>query len=94
MYGCVAGTCTNIAAGIASGLFAGFISALTSIKLSNNKKISLGGISLLSAGGLASIFIAPIVIIAFYNNDVNLSTLWRSTVSNPSAIISNNNVAG
>jgi len=94
MYGCIAGTCTNIAAGIASGLFAGFISAITSSKLAINRKTSLGGVSLLTAAGLASIFIAPIVIIAFYNNDVNLPTLWTSIVSNPGAIIANKSVAG
>lgn len=94
MYGCVAGTCTNIGAAIACGLFAGFISALTSSRVAINSWTSLGGVSLVTSAGLASIFIAPIVIIAFYNNDVNISALWGTRVNNPNAIIYNRNVAG
>lgn len=94
MYGCIAGTCPNISAGIASGLFAGFISAFIASKLVNNINDSFGGKTLMNAATWASFFIAPIVIIAFYNNDVNLSTLWGSTVSNQVAVISNKGIAG
>ena len=94
MYGCVAGTCPNIAAAIACGLFAGMISAVISSRLTDNKKDSLGGSMLLNAAGWASFFIAPIVLIAFYNNDVNLSTLWGATTSNPNAFLGNKNIAG
>jgi len=94
MYGCVAGTCTNISAGITCGLIAGLISAIISGKFGNNKKTSFGGADLAVVAGLASIIIAPIIIIALYNNDVNLSTLWRSNISDSNAIISDTNVAG
>ncbi len=86
MYGPIAGTCENIGASIAVGLFAGIISALFFEKIYpkiNNKGIrdTLGGVLVLAASLIGSFVVAPIVMIAYKNTEIQLSVLSQSTVT-------------
>ncbi len=99
MYGSVAGTCTNIGAAIACGLFSGFLAALFYNKLypvlnNNGVKDSFGMVLIVIVSFLSTFFIAPIVIAAYYNSALQLSTLIESSNSSNKNIITNFGAAG
>jgi hypothetical protein len=103
MWGSVAGTSKNIGAAIAVGLIAGLISALFYEKLYpslNNNKItdSFGIVNIWIVAFLGTFVVSPLVLRTYYNNDVDLPTLYPSnapsTGFSTSFFINNKNVAG
>jgi hypothetical protein len=99
MYGPVSGTCINIGAAIAVGLFAGFMSALFYEKIypslnGNFNRDRFGLFNILLISFLGTFFIAPIVLIAYANNSLNLPTLYPSNTLTTSYTLSNSSVAG
>lgn len=79
IYGPVAGTCINIGAAIASGIFAGFFSTFFYKKIypklnASGVRDTFGLFSIWIISFIATFLIAPIVIKAYYNNGINLTT--------------------
>jgi H+/Cl- antiporter ClcA len=99
MWGSVAGTSKNIGAAIAVGLIAGLISALFYEKLYpslNNNKItdSFGIVNIWIVAFLGTFVVSPLVLRTYYNNDVDLPTLYPSNAPSTSFFINNKDVAG
>lgn len=99
MYGSVAGTSVNIGAAIAVGIIAGSISAFfyekAYPKLNGNTVRDALGMGIVWVVALLGTFVvAPIVLIAYYENSVDLPTLYPQNNPTGQFFISSKDVAG
>lgn len=98
IFGSVAGFCSNIGAAIACGFGAGLLANLyfsfIYYKLNAKRVIdNYGSLMIVAVSLIATVVIAPIVLITYRDHDVVLGTL-QSSSSNTGTVIANKQVAG
>lgn len=99
MYGPVAGTSVNIGAAIAVGVISGAISAFFYEKVypkvnGNTIRDALGMGVIWAVAFLGTFVVAPVVLRAYYENSMDLPTLYPQNSPTGQFFISNKDVAG